>query len=154
MFKFLKTFEDYDVEQCLSLCQEYGIIHASVFLLESRLGDVGSALMLTLSGPSGKFIVLDIAPGRVIYDASVGHYSTLVKAKEVTVIHRILHACVGLCQHNTHRLDHEKSDPFNCLNRFVSLYWIPVLVNLFRKEIPMVAIWLNQLVHEEIKRHL
>ncbi|CDP22014.1 unnamed protein product, partial [Coffea canephora] len=48
----------YRVENCLRLCQEYGIVDAASFLLE-RVGDVGSALMLILSGLNEKFIVLE-----------------------------------------------------------------------------------------------
>ncbi|CDP20786.1 unnamed protein product [Coffea canephora] len=47
----------YRVENCLRLYQEYGIVDAASFLLE-RVGDVGSALMLILSGLNEKFNVL------------------------------------------------------------------------------------------------
>ena len=60
VLKFLDTFENYRVDQCLQLCQEYGVVDASAFLLE-RVGDVGSALLLTLSGLNDKLMMLDSA---------------------------------------------------------------------------------------------
>lgn len=65
VLKFLETFESYRVEHCLRLCQEYGIIDAAAFLLE-RVGDVGSALVLTLSGLNDKFVALDAALETVV----------------------------------------------------------------------------------------
>ncbi|XWS31977.1 hypothetical protein CRYUN_Cryun23aG0121100 [Craigia yunnanensis] len=65
VLKFLETFDSYRVEHCLRLCQEYGIIDAAAFLLE-RVGDVGSALLLTLSSLNDKFTELDTAVGSVV----------------------------------------------------------------------------------------
>jgi hypothetical protein len=48
VLKFFKTDERYRLEHCLELCQKYGIIDATTFLLE-RVGDVGSALSLVLA---------------------------------------------------------------------------------------------------------
>ncbi|KAA8523376.1 hypothetical protein F0562_009799 [Nyssa sinensis] len=108
VLKFLETFESYRVEHCLRLCQEYGIIDAASFLLE-RVGDVGSALSLTLSGLNDKFVMLDTALGSEVSDAGMEHFSTIVK-EEVNDIHGMLHACIGMCQRNTPRLDPEESE--------------------------------------------
>lgn len=81
VLKFLETFESYRVEHCLRLCQEYGIIDAAAFLWE-RVGDVGSALLLTLSGLDEKFVALDTAVENVLPDAGMEHFST-VSNKEV-----------------------------------------------------------------------
>ena len=82
VLRFLETFESYRVEHCLRLCQEYGIIDAAAFLLE-RVGDVGSALLLTLSGLNEKFIILDAAVDSVVSDVGMEHFSTVLKTKEV-----------------------------------------------------------------------
>jgi len=47
VLKFLESYENYRLEHCLKLCQEYGITDAAIFLLE-RVGDVASALGLVL----------------------------------------------------------------------------------------------------------
>lgn len=47
VLKFLESYENYRLEHCLKLCQEYGITDAAIFLLE-RVGDVASALDLVL----------------------------------------------------------------------------------------------------------
>lgn len=48
VLKFLESHENYRLEHCLKLCQEYGITDAAIFLLE-RVGDVASALALVLT---------------------------------------------------------------------------------------------------------
>ena len=57
VLKFLETFDSYRVEHCLRLCQEHGIVDAASFLLE-RVGDVGSALLLTLTSLNDNFAKL------------------------------------------------------------------------------------------------
>lgn len=47
VLRFLESYENYRLEHCLKLCQEYGITDAAIFLLE-RVGDVASALNLVL----------------------------------------------------------------------------------------------------------
>ncbi|KAI3974389.1 hypothetical protein MKX01_031058 [Papaver californicum] len=69
VLKFLETFESYRLEQYLRLCLEYGVIDAAAFLLE-RVGNVGSALLLTLSGLKDKFENLEIAVGSIYSDRS------------------------------------------------------------------------------------
>lgn len=88
VLKFLETFESYRVEHCLRLCQEYGVIDAAAFLLE-RVGDVGSALSLTLSGLNEKLIMLDTAVERTFFDlpsssfTEMDHLNTVLRMKEV-----------------------------------------------------------------------
>lgn len=43
VFKFLESYENYWLEYCFKLCQEYGIIDVVIFLLEC-VGDVVSVL--------------------------------------------------------------------------------------------------------------
>ncbi|XP_043698874.1 vacuolar protein sorting-associated protein 8 homolog isoform X2 [Telopea speciosissima] len=125
VLKFLETFESYRVEHCLRLCQEYGVIDAAAFLLE-RVGDVGNALSLTLSGINEKFIMLNAAVERTLCDVpssgltEMELLNTFRRVKEVDVIREILHASIGLCQRNTHRLDIEESESlwFQLLDSF------------------------------------
>lgn len=125
VLKFLETFESYRVEHCLRLCQEYGIIDAAAFLLE-RVGDAGSALLLTLSGSNDKFTELDTAVESILGDmdfsgsAGVKNFTAILGMKEVNDIRDVLHACIGLCQRNTPRLDLEESESlwFRLLDSF------------------------------------
>ncbi|XP_047318127.1 vacuolar protein sorting-associated protein 8 homolog [Impatiens glandulifera] len=109
VLKFLQTFENYRVEHCLRLCQKYGVIDAAAFLLE-RVGDAGSALLLTLSGLNEKFVKLDATVSNVVSRAGKEHSSTLLKEEEVVDIQGILRTCIVLCQRNTPRLDPEESE--------------------------------------------
>ncbi|XP_008229220.1 PREDICTED: vacuolar protein sorting-associated protein 8 homolog [Prunus mume] len=121
VLKFLETFDSYRVEHCLRLCQKYGITDAASFLLE-RVGDVGSALLLTLSTLNEKFIKLDTAVGSLVSSGSARteHFSNALKLEEVSDINSILHACIGLCQRNTHRLNPDESEAlwFRLLDSF------------------------------------
>lgn len=90
VLKFLETFDSYRVEHCLRLCQEYGIIDAAAFLLE-RVGDVGSALLLTLSGLDDKFLRLETAVGSVVSSVFKGsinmeHFTTVLNMEEVYIV--------------------------------------------------------------------
>ncbi|GKU87858.1 hypothetical protein SLEP1_g2191 [Rubroshorea leprosula] len=125
VLKFLETFDSYRVEHCLRLCQEYGVIDAAAYLLE-RVGDVGSALLLTLSGLTDKFMELETAVESKVSNvsssksASTEHLNTISKMKEVSDIYDVLHACIGLCQRNTPRLNPEESETlwFRLLDSF------------------------------------
>ncbi|XP_057454917.1 uncharacterized protein LOC130746339 isoform X2 [Lotus japonicus] len=125
VLKFLETFDSYRVEHCLHLCQEYGIVDAAAFLLE-RVGDVGSALLLTLSDLNGKFVELDAAVEAVVLNHRKGGsshmevFNKVLTTKEVNDIHNLLHACIGLCQRNTPRLNPEESEAhwFKLLDSF------------------------------------
>lgn len=62
--KFLETFDNYRLEQCLRICQEHGVTDAAAFLLE-RVGDVSSALILMLTGLKEKIELLVDAVERI-----------------------------------------------------------------------------------------
>ncbi|KAK7275442.1 hypothetical protein RIF29_16559 [Crotalaria pallida] len=125
VLKFLEMFDSYRVEHCLRLCQKYGIIDAASFLLE-RVGDVGTALSLTLSDLNDKFVELDAAVEAVVSDKPLGGsshmevFNTVLRMEEVNGINKILHACIGLCQRNTPRLNPEESEShwFKLLDSF------------------------------------
>lgn len=57
VLQFLEAFDNYRLEHCLRLCQEYGVNDAAAFLLE-RAGDVGGALEFLLNGLDEKITVL------------------------------------------------------------------------------------------------
>ncbi|CAI9090000.1 OLC1v1024674C6 [Oldenlandia corymbosa var. corymbosa] len=107
--KFLETFESYRLENCLSLCQDYGIVDAAVFLLE-RVGDVGSALSLILSGLDEKFVILDASIGSGHSDPVSAKLGKILEKKEVRDIIDIVHSCIGLCQRNSPRLGSHESE--------------------------------------------
>ncbi|KAK8509712.1 hypothetical protein V6N13_093565 [Hibiscus sabdariffa] len=115
VLKFLETFDSYRVEYCLRLCQEHGIIDAAAFLLE-RVGDVGSALLLTLSSLNDKFAELDTTIESMVSKVSLGrsgsmeYFNSVLKMKEVNDIRTLLQACIELCQRNTPRLNPEESE--------------------------------------------
>ncbi|CAJ2663156.1 unnamed protein product [Trifolium pratense] len=125
VLKFLEMFDSYRVEHCLRLCQEYGIIDAAAFLLE-RVGDVGTALSLTLSDLNDKFVELDTAVEAVVLNhpkldsSSTEVFNTVLRTKEVNGMYDLLHACIGLCQRNTPRLNPEESEShwFKLLDSF------------------------------------
>ena len=88
VLKFVETYDSYRVEHCLHLNSEYGVIDATTLLLE-RVGYVGSALFLTLSGLDSKFVKLDTAVGNVVSDVPLSsavdtkHLRTVLNMKEV-----------------------------------------------------------------------
>ncbi|KAL9255809.1 Vacuolar protein sorting-associated protein 8-like protein [Drosera capensis] len=114
VLKLLETFDSYRVEPCLRLCQEYGIIDAAAFLFE-RVGDVGNALQLTLSGINDKFLALDAVIKSMVSNMGVKDHpmeqvDTALRISEVKDIINILHSCVELCQRNTPRLEPEEAE--------------------------------------------
>lgn len=66
MLQFLESFENYRLEHCLKLCQEYDVTDAAIFLLE-RVGDVASALNLVLK---------DVEKCRDTLELSISTYSS------------------------------------------------------------------------------
>lgn len=80
--KFLETFDNYRLEQCLHICQEYGVSDAAAFLLE-RVGDVGSALMLMLTGLNEKIDLLVGAVEKKIYEDSLWQFEDIMNLNEV-----------------------------------------------------------------------
>ncbi|GLJ14759.1 hypothetical protein SUGI_0239380 [Cryptomeria japonica] len=126
VLKFLESFENYRLEHCLRLCQDYGVTDAAAFLLE-RVGDVGSALSLTISDVTERIREMDSAVAS-IYKKSVSSISSedkqlnvlVMMMPEVGAVHAILFSAVGLCQRNTLRLDPQESESlwFRLLDTF------------------------------------
>lgn len=93
VLKFLETFDSYRVEHCLRLCQEHGIVDAASFLLE-RVGDVGSALLLTISSLNDKFAKLADAVGSGA--ASTEHFRSTKNFEEVCKYKLWMRKCLGI----------------------------------------------------------
>ncbi|XP_074334037.1 uncharacterized protein LOC141671649 isoform X2 [Apium graveolens] len=119
VLKFLETFENYRVEHCLRLCQNYRIVDAAAFLLE-RVGDAGTALSLTLSSLDDKFALLGTTVQGLLSNSSVKSFNTVLQKKEVNDIFDIVHTCIGLCQRNSPRMDFDESESlwFRLLDSF------------------------------------
>lgn len=125
VLKFLETFENYRLEHCLRLCQEYGVTDAAAFLLE-RVGDVGAALALLMNGLKEKADLLVAAVENTFSEISPNNFTKMerfdeiLKLNEVVSVHDVLHASIGLCQRNTKRLDPEESESlwFQLLDSF------------------------------------
>lgn len=115
VLKFLVSFDNYRLENCLRLCQKYGATDAAAFLLE-RVGDVGGALELLMSGFDEKMDLLVSAVVDKFSDFSSRKFSEkdqladVMELKEALAVRDVLHASVGLCQRNTQRLDQRESE--------------------------------------------
>ncbi|MQM01059.1 hypothetical protein Taro_033803, partial [Colocasia esculenta] len=123
VLRFLETFDNYRLEHCLRLCQEYHVNDAAAFLLE-RVGDVGSALELIMSGLGEKFSLLATAVEEALSDTSSRSLCFMelldrslkmdeachLCPRNVSSVFDTLHSAIGLCQRNTQRLDPLESE--------------------------------------------
>ncbi|CAN6466278.1 unnamed protein product [Victoria cruziana] len=124
VLSFLQTYDNYRLEHCLRLCQEYGVTDAAAFLLE-RAGDVGSSLTLILSGINSQLDnIYSIIQNKVTETTTPVSESeqldTILNTPEVTSLCNILRSSIGLCQRNTSRLDSQESESlwFHLLDSF------------------------------------
>ncbi|ONK64159.1 uncharacterized protein A4U43_C07F22710 [Asparagus officinalis] len=125
VLKFLENFENYRLEHCLRLCQEYGVTDAAAFLLE-RAGDVGSALGLVMTGLHDKIDMLITAVEEKYSETNAGisgktdQFTSTLKMTEVLCVHDVLSVSIGLCQRNSQRLNKEESESlwFRLLDSF------------------------------------
>ncbi|XP_073396316.1 uncharacterized protein [Physcomitrium patens] len=108
VLKFLESYENYRLEHCLKLCQEYGITDAAIFLLE-RVGDVASALDLVLKD-------VEICRDRLELFVSTSSRTSVQafdkdqqSVVEVGAVKAAVAAAVALCQRNTQRLEPRES---------------------------------------------
>ncbi|PKA59981.1 hypothetical protein AXF42_Ash009665 [Apostasia shenzhenica] len=115
VLKFLETYDNYRLEHCLRLCQQYGITDAAAFLLE-RVGDVGSALELLMSGLDDKInLLVSVVESKfsalnIRNSSEMEQLTDILKLNEAVAVCDVLHASVGLCQRNTQRLDRRESE--------------------------------------------
>lgn len=88
VLKFLETFDNYRLEHCLRLCQEYGVTDAAAFLLE-RVGDVGSALVLLMSAFDEKVELLVSAVVNKFSDVTSGNISEREKLVDILKLREV-----------------------------------------------------------------
>ncbi|KAL3676096.1 hypothetical protein R1sor_026044 [Riccia sorocarpa] len=126
VLSFLESYENYRLEHCLRLCQEYGITDAAIFLLE-RVGDVASALALVLANVQMLLEDMDHALATTLSSPAPSKEiqrlkdEKLKKLPEVKAVDSVLRAAIALCQRNTFRLEPRESETlwFRLLDRFV-----------------------------------
>ena len=137
VYQYLTTSDNYRVEECLKLCQEYEIADASAYLLE-RMGNVSSALQLMLQTLEGRLMTLK----RVVRGLSLSSYDTrgrfkyernkldthtivasLHQGKESQAVCQILTFGLDLCERNsgsTSNSEHGSQLWFNVLDRLIN----------------------------------
>lgn len=126
VLKFLKSFEDYRLEHCLKLCQDYGITDAAAYLFE-RVGDIGSALSLVLADMDLHMHEMDLSIARLFARQSnvdadnVENTEQFLKIPEVAAMCSIMQVAIELCQRNTWRMYPGESEAlwFRLFDRFV-----------------------------------
>ena len=102
VLQFLKSREDYSLDECLAVCLSYSIIEASAYLYE-RLGAIKNALDLHLSMIESK--KKEIQKGLKNYERLI--YSEILQE---------ISSSVALCVRNSGRLDeNEIEDHWFCL---------------------------------------
>jgi vacuolar protein sorting-associated protein 8 len=142
VYDYLSTHDNYRAEDCLKLCQEYGIADASAYLLE-RLGNVSSALQLILQTLESRLMNLkrtvrgmglEVFRSRRVpfasHHAGTGVLSSLPNgyqaSKDADGARRILTVALDLCQRNSgslsSRSEHGSQLFFNVLDRLINAY--------------------------------
>ncbi|KAJ7567914.1 hypothetical protein O6H91_01G011900 [Diphasiastrum complanatum] len=122
VLKFLQSYENYRLERCLKLCQDYGITDAAIFLFE-RVGDIGSALDLLLSDLVVHISEMDwaiVSQSRHTPHSLANKTRQLQDIPEVSAVYEVMETAVALCQRNNLRLDQQESESlwFCLLDRF------------------------------------
>ena len=136
VYHHLISSDNYRVEECLKLCQEYEIADASAYLLE-RMGNVSSALQLMLQTLEGRLMTLK----RVVRGLSISSYGTgrlkfgrnkldthkmvtaLHQEKESQAVRQILTFGLDLCERNSgasSNSEHGSQLWFNVLDRLIN----------------------------------
>lgn len=115
VYRFLRTHDNYRLDECLKLCQSHDIPDASAYLLE-RLGNVSSALQLLLQTLEGRLMIVkrkvrglnlhSYFTGRVSPQAYIIRNDTdalidVVTTKEFQSAKVILDATLDLCERNS-----------------------------------------------------
>lgn len=139
VYEYLSTHNSYRAEECLKLCQDYGIADASAYLLE-RMGNVSSALQLILQTLESRMMNLkrtirgmgvDVfrqESSRLYLRGTRGERSsTKLPSKqelEVQGAKRILIVALDLCERNSGtfatRSEHGSQLWFNVLDRLIN----------------------------------
>lgn len=140
VYDYLSSHDNYRAEDCLKLCQEYGIADASAYLLE-RLGNVSSALQLILQTLESRLMNLkrtvrgmgiEVFRSRRVAFAShhtgIGILSSVPNgyqaSRDVDGARRILTVALDLCERNSgslsSRSEHGSQLFFNVLDRLIN----------------------------------
>ena len=137
VYQYLTTSDNYRVEECLKLCQEYEIADASAYLLE-RMGNVSSALQLMLQTLEGRLMTLK----RVVRGLNLSSYdnrgkfkfgrnklnvqtmvTNLHQGKESQAVRQILTFGLDLCERNSGSSSNSEQGSqlwFNVLDRLIN----------------------------------
>ena len=137
VYQYLTTSDNYRVEECLKLCQEYEIADASAYLLE-RMGNVTSALQLMLQTLEGRLMTLK----RVVRGLNLSSYdnrgrfkfgrnkldthsmvANLHQGKESQAVRQILTFGLDLCERNSGSSSNSEQGSqlwFNVLDRLIN----------------------------------
>ena len=103
VYAYLSTRDDYPLDPCLRLCQEYNITDATAFLLE-RTGDVNGALDLIVSALGielGKLEdLMSLSPGEVVEDDLDSSIKPIVTSIQDTTM-----VAIGLCKRHSGRVE-------------------------------------------------
>lgn len=137
VYHHLISSDNYRVEECLKLCQEYEIADASAYLLE-RMGNVSSALQLMLQTLEGRLMTLKrvvrglvLAPynsrGRLKFSRNKVDTQKMVanlhQEKESQAVQQILTFGLDLCERNSgtsSQTEHGSQLWFNVLDRLIN----------------------------------
>ncbi|XP_078448390.1 transducin family protein / WD-40 repeat family protein isoform X2 [Wolffia australiana] len=128
VLRFLETFDNYRLENCLQMCQKYGVNDAAAFLLE-RAGDVGAALEFLMNGMDTKIAILadaveEFTTAKSVHIPEAYLLNECLQMDEVSSLHDVLDMAIGLCQRNTKRLDLPESK--SLWFRLLDLYCEPL----------------------------
>jgi hypothetical protein len=138
VYQHLISNDNYRIEACLKLCQEYEIADASAYLLE-RMGNVSSALQLMLQTLEGRMMTLK----RVIRGLGTGHSKPKYHISrhfldspdhknaepiasqdvETDAVRQILTVTLDLCERNSgssFKTEHGSQLWFNVLDRLIN----------------------------------
>jgi hypothetical protein len=139
VYDYLSSHDSYRAEECLKLCQEYGIADASAYLLE-RMGNVSSALQLILQTLESRMMSLKRTIRGMGIDIFRQHSTRHFlhgkrnerapnrlpskQEKDVDGVKRILVVALDLCERNSGtfatRSEHGSQLWFNVLDRLIN----------------------------------
>eukprot|EP00743_Colponemidia_sp_Colp-15_P010359 GILK01011401.1.p1 GENE.GILK01011401.1~~GILK01011401.1.p1 ORF type:complete len:872 (+),score=181.18 GILK01011401.1:61-2616(+) len=114
VYSYLTTHDDYPLDDCLKLCQQYQVHNATAYLLE-RTGDVQGAMQLILKTVLSSLQRLEEALKKM---DGVDHSETptargmsaVAQLPAMTEVQEALSMATALCQRNTQRLENSDSE--------------------------------------------
>ena len=117
---YLESHDNYNLEECLALCQKYGITDAEAFLLE-RTGDVNGALSLILQTIEQKLKLLK--PALRGYGPTTGQESIIEAVQEGRDVAQTLNIAISMCQRNSLREQDDQAERlwFALVDKFLKI---------------------------------